>query len=58
MKHIREFVFLISYGLILVSVWILNVFISITSIKSGNKQNLKTGEKEMVPIHSAYRESA
>jgi hypothetical protein len=58
MKHIREFVFLISYYLILASIWILNVFISIAGIGSGNKPDLKVGDKEIVPIHSEYRETA
>jgi hypothetical protein len=57
-KHIREFVLLISYYLILAFVWILNVFISIAGIKSSNKPNSKAGGKEIVPIHSAYRETA
>jgi hypothetical protein len=58
LKHIREFVLLISYYLILVSIWILNVFISIAGIKSSNKPNLKAGDKEVIPMHSGYRETA
>jgi len=58
LKHIREFVLLISYYLILAFVWILNVFISIAGIKSSNKPNLKAGDKEVIPIQSDYRKTA